>query len=68
MTKVAEIREAASHLPTSDRAELAAFLLDSLEEPPHWVSDDEVLRRRKELDSGEVTGLSLAEFRSACGR
>jgi hypothetical protein len=68
MTEVAHLREAASHLSTPDRAELAVFLLGTLEDTHHWVEDDEVIRRREELDSGEVKGLSLEEFKRACGR
>jgi hypothetical protein len=68
MTEVAQLREAASHLSTPDRAELAVFLLGTLEDTHHWVEDDEVVRRREELDSGEVKGLSLEEFKRACGR
>ncbi len=68
MTEVAEIREAASRLSAPDKAELAAFLLGSLEDTHYWVDDEEVAKRREELDSGEVKGLSPEEFREACGR
>lgn len=68
MTEVAQIREAVSKLPAPDRAELAAFLLGSLDEAHYWVDDDEVARRQEELESGKVSGLSMAEFRKACGR
>ena len=67
-TEVAQLREAASHLSEADRAELAVFLLDSLDGAPHWVDDEEVVRRSEELDSGEVQPLTLAEFKAACGR
>ncbi len=66
--KLEEIAEEAGKLPTKERAELAAFLLRGLEEVHHWVDDEEVLRRREELESGQVHGLSLSEFRKACGR
>ena len=68
MTEVVQIKTAISLLSASDRAELAVFLLGSLEETHYWVDDDEVLRRRDELDSGSVRGLNLDEFRQACGR
>ena len=68
MTEVAHLREAASHLSTPDRAELVLFLLGTLEYTHHWVEDEEVIRRREELDSGEVKGLTPAEFKRACGR
>jgi hypothetical protein len=68
MTEVAQLREAASHLSPPDRAELAVFLLGTLEDTHHWVEDDEVIRRREELESGELKGLTLEEFKRACGR
>ena len=68
MTQVSEIRNAAKELAPSDRAELAVFLLGSLENTHHWVEDDEVMRRRDELDSGEVEGISREEFNRQCGR
>lgn len=68
MMEALQIRQEASQLPASERAELAAFLLSSLDEPHHWVEDEEVAQRTEELNSGEVRGLSLAEFRTACGR
>jgi hypothetical protein len=68
MSQVSEIRQAASTLSAEERAELAVFLLEGLDADPHCVSDEEVLRRRDELASGTVTGLSRDEFRKACGR
>ena len=68
MTQVSEIRNAAKELAPSDRAELAVFLLGSLEGTHHWVEDDEVMRRRDELDSGEVEGISREEFNRQCAR
>ena len=68
MSQLSEIRQAASKLSTEERAELAVFLLEGLDEDRHEVSDEEVLRRRDELASGAMTGLSREEFREACGR
>ncbi len=68
MTETAQLRDAVSRLSPPDRADLAAFLLNSLEGTPPWVSDEEVLQRKAEMDSGAVKGLTLAEFRAACGR
>ena len=68
MIEVSEIRNAASQLDTSARAELAVFLLGSLEGTHHWVDDDEAIRRRDELDSGAVEGISREEFNRRCGR
>ncbi|HEY1121181.1 MAG TPA: addiction module protein [Haloferula sp.] len=68
MSTVSEVRDAAARLSVEERAELALFLLDGLDEVPHYISDEEVLRRRDELASGAVTGLNRDEFRKACGR
>jgi hypothetical protein len=68
MSQVSEVRDAAARLSTEDRAELAVFLLEGLDDTPHHVSDDEAIRRRDELASGAITGLSRDEFRKACGR
>jgi hypothetical protein len=68
MTQVAELRQAACQLSAPDRADLAAFLLGTLDETHYWVDDEEVSNRRNELNSGLVKGLSLEEFKAACGR
>lgn len=68
MTELARLQQEVAVLPVADRAELASFLLDSLNQGHHWVDDAEVKRRRDELESGAVKGLDLAEFRAACGR
>ena len=63
---VADIKNAVAELPEQDRAELAAWLLDSL--PAASFGDDnddglqEATRRREELDSGRVAPLSAEEF------
>lgn len=68
MSQVTQLREAVSRLSTPVRAELAASLLDTLDDTHHWISDEEVLRRWEELDSGAVRGLTLSDFKAACGR
>ena len=50
-----------------ERAEFAAFLLGTLEQPHHWEDDAEVQRRSEELDSGTVKGLTREEFTRQCG-
>lgn len=67
MSQILELRKAAGALSTQERAELAAFLLGSLDEVHHWVDDDEVARRSEELDSGKVRGVTREEFNRACG-
>lgn len=64
---ISEVRRAASELSEPERAELAAYLLGSLDAVHHWVDDEEVMRRSAELDSGAVKGLSREEFTRACG-
>lgn len=63
MVQMTEIRDAASNLSNPERAELAVFLLSSLDDTHYWVDDEEVSRRRAEMDSGEVEGVSREEFR-----
>jgi hypothetical protein len=68
MEGIAEIRESAARLTTPERAELAVFLLSSLDDTHHRVDDDEVRRRARELESGEVRALTHEEFMRAAGR
>ncbi|KAB2639529.1 MAG: hypothetical protein DVB25_05470 [Verrucomicrobia bacterium] len=59
MPELAEIKQAITRMSTPDRAELAAFLLSSLEEASYWVEDAKALRRLDELEFGQVSGLNL---------
>lgn len=68
MTKVATLLKEASKLDLQGRAELVSSLLEDLDPEPHYISDEEVLRRHAELKSGEVEGLSQEAFWKACGR
>ncbi len=68
MSKVAELLKEASNLNRTDRAELISSLIEELDPNPHYVSDEEALRRLEELKSGRVKGLSEEEFWRACGR
>jgi hypothetical protein len=69
---VIEIRSVISGLPEKDKAELAAWLLDSLTE--HGAEDAlaesiaEADRRRDGLNSGKTNLLSEAEFWSRVER
>jgi putative addiction module component (TIGR02574 family) len=69
---VAGIKNAVAGLPERDRAELAAWLLDSLPAPAFGDENDdghqEAARRREELDSGHVTPLPAEEFWSDVDR
>jgi hypothetical protein len=60
--KLAEVEQAALALPEGERASLAAKLLDTLPPPATDVSDDEVEKRERELESGQVAAISHEEF------
>ena len=70
MVTLAEIETLALKLPESDRARLAADLLDSL--PGVLVEDDEglaeALRRSEEMDRDPSICLTHEEFLKAVGR
>jgi len=70
MVTFAEIETQAMELTESERATLAAHLLDSL--PPVVYDDDssvaEAMRRDAELDLDPSAGISLEEFRNSFGR
>jgi putative addiction module component (TIGR02574 family) len=66
--KLAEIEQEALALSDRERASLAARLLDTLPPPGTDVSDEEVERREKELESGQVTEISHEEFVSRVER
>jgi hypothetical protein len=59
----AEIEKQAAALPVEDRAALASFLLHSLPEPDHDVSDEEVAERVRQVKAGEVDLISFEELR-----
>ncbi len=60
--KAIEIEQEAVALPEAERIHLVHRLLDSLRALELHVSDEEVMRRESELDSGAVTEISEAEF------
>ena len=66
-TTTRKLLEDALRLPEPDRAELAAFLIDSLDqevdEDAHSAWDSEILRRLAELDSGAVKPIPWPEAR-----
>lgn len=68
MTQVAVLIKEASKLDRLDRVELISSLLEDFEPTPHYVSDEEAIRRLDDLTSGKVEGLSEEEFWKACGR
>ncbi|HWD94679.1 MAG TPA: addiction module protein [Verrucomicrobiae bacterium] len=60
--KLAEIEQEALALSDVDRASLASKLLDTLSPPGTDISDEEMNRREREMDSGEVTPILREEF------
>jgi putative addiction module component (TIGR02574 family) len=66
--KLEELFEEASALPDHDRAELAGMLLDTLEGEPDpdveaaWA--EEVERRVRQVDAGEVTLIPWEQVRA----
>jgi hypothetical protein len=61
---LAEFKKQAAALPMEERASLASFLLHSLPDPDYDVSDEEVAERARQMKSGEVPTLSMAELRT----
>jgi len=57
-----EIEREALALSESDRTALIAALLDTLPDAGSDVSDEEALKRERELDSGAVEAISHEEF------
>ena len=58
-----ELYDTALQLPDSERAELAAKLIESLDTDVDTAWDTEIKRRIGELDSGEVTAVPWPEAR-----
>ena len=63
MVNLAEFKKQTAALPVEQRASLASFLLHSLPEPDYDVSDEEVAERLRQIKSGEVSTISMAELR-----
>jgi hypothetical protein len=65
---VEELRREAERLPESERGQLIAELLSTLDYQDYDVSDEEVARRVAETESGEVEDISLEELKAGLGR
>jgi hypothetical protein len=63
MVSLAEFKRQTAALPVEQRASLASFLLHSLPEPDYDVSNEEVVERLRQMKSGEVSTISMAELR-----
>jgi hypothetical protein len=59
---LAEVQKQALALSESERARLAASLLETLPPPGTDVSDEEVWEREAEMESGHVQPISHEEF------
>ena len=68
MSQVAVLLKEVSKLDRLDRVELISSLLEDFDPNPHYVSDEEAIRRLDDLTSGKVEGLSEEELWKACGR
>ena len=70
MSTITEVEKLALDLPETDRAVLAAHLLDSLPSVLHDVDDGvaEALRRDAEMDAAPTTGLSLEQVDAQVAR
>ena len=68
MVRLADIQKQADELSNEDRAGLLAHLLHTLEGAPEGPTDQEVIERDKELESGKVTPISHDEFTSKVRR
>ncbi len=60
--KLAEIEQEAMALSERERASLAAKLLDTLPPPGTDIPDEEIERRERDLESGQVAAISHDEF------
>ena len=59
---LAELQKEALDLPEKERALLVVSLLETLAREDDEVSDDEILKRDADLESGRVSEISHQEF------
>ena len=59
---IAEVEKEALALPEHERARLAVSLLETLPPPDREMSDEEVLQRDADLESGRAEEISHEEF------
>ena len=62
MKKLQAIEKEAVSLPEEDRAALVAVLLSSFDGPTYDVTDEEVMRRDEDMESGGVVGIRHEEL------
>jgi hypothetical protein len=66
--KLAELQREAAALSQNERVTLVCSLLETLPAPDFNISDEEVLRRDKDLETGVVEAMSHEEFIAAVQR
>ena len=62
MSNLLDIQQQADRLSEEERAGLAAHLLSSISRTFLGADDDEIDRRDRDLDSGQVVAISHEEF------
>jgi hypothetical protein len=68
MATLIEVQKAADELNEEERAGLVTHLLAGFPSAPLGPDDEEIDRRDREMDSGEVSTLDHAQFLSAVRR
>ncbi|MEM7600982.1 MAG: addiction module protein [Verrucomicrobiota bacterium] len=63
-----ELKVEAVRLGDDEKGALIDDLIESMSPPSYWVSDEEVRERAKELETGEVKGISFEELARRVGR
>ncbi|MAS96825.1 MAG: hypothetical protein CMO55_26845 [Verrucomicrobiales bacterium] len=63
-----EILAEARKLSQDDRATLLSAIIDDLGRPDYYVSDEEVQERVRQMESGEVEGITFDELKRSLGR
>ena len=64
MMSIEELKQEATRLPETERGQLIVDLLATLHQADYDVSDEEVSRRVKETESGEVEDISFEELKA----
>lgn len=68
MVTLSELQKQADDLSSEDRVGLLHYLIERLPEVPMGPDDDELARRERDLDSGEVAGMTHDAFCREVGR
>ena len=63
-----EIRSEAKSLDDSEKGSLAADLLEMITPSEYWVSDEEVLERVRQLETGEAEEITFTELKKRLGK